>query len=537
MNIYMDLYRTRLYLPLIVLMAAFIIFNKNGGTAKSGKYIDKISDRLIALILGCLGFGICALLIYSGKSWGGDFSQFFAQARALATGTVSDWYVKNQFIIDNSCDGIGADVYPWLWAIVLAPVYRFLGYFPYTPLKLLECLFVAGTVATEFYIYKRRMTKSSAVILTFFTLFSVIITFNVNTIEADIVCMFMVIETLNIVDLYNSEESKKKQLLLAGLLGLFLFLSVATKTMAEGTVLALICYDLLLALTAFFEKAGRKFLFRIEHKGGRTWYIRLVPYFVYILLTKILEAVLPAAGGTYNGYFTPTVERIRYGIVKYFGIFKGFFGDDCRPIISVILAVVVVSFLITAILGMIVAFRKDTYAEIYSCGMIFMLLIYNYYRSGFAFTFYPILIMFSFHGLSFVLEKVPGLKDAYVIQTLVFGLIVLMAAQTFFLIYNVRFKGYGFNDIDNQPTYEIFEYIDENIGDDEVVHFFRPRVLYYFTNVNSYTSGDVAEDLGLADYVLLDNWNNEKHIEEAVLDDTAYELIFSNDVYRLWKKK
>lgn len=131
----------------------------------------------------------------------------------------------------------------------------------------------------------------------------------------------------------------------------------------------------------------------------------------------------------------------------------------------------------------------------------------------------------------------PGLKDAYVIQTLVFGLIALMVAQTFFLIYNVRFKGYGFNDIDNQPTYEIFEYIDENIGDDEVVHFFRPRVLYYFTNVNSYTSGDVAEDLGLADYVLLDNWNNEKHIEEAVLDDTAYELIFSNDVYRLWKKK
>ena len=290
MDIFYDFYRTRLYLPLLMLLAIWLF------VPKAKPLVGKLRDRLDflttsrgAIILGTVSLIFCVMAIYNGKSWGGDFSQYFAQARAIATGTISEWYDRNQFIINTSCDGIGADVYPWFWAVCLAPVYKILGYFPYTPLKIVEGVAVAGTTITLVYIYRRRMRLSYALFLAAFTAWNGNYIIGINTIEADIICLFVVIETINIIDLYNLKYSWKSYGFFAVLAGLFIYLSVQTKTMAKGVLLALICYDILLIIKGLSLRLKIRNPFTVGDENLVWTPIRVVPYIVYFVLTRVTD--------------------------------------------------------------------------------------------------------------------------------------------------------------------------------------------------------------------------------------------------------
>lgn len=101
---FMDLYRTRLYLPLVFLILAYVVSPQFRRIfTKAGRWIDDRKTWQTAAGCAAVSFFLCIGVIYSGKSWGGDFSQYFAQARAIATGTIPEWYEKNIFIIDHSC--------------------------------------------------------------------------------------------------------------------------------------------------------------------------------------------------------------------------------------------------------------------------------------------------------------------------------------------------------------------------------------------------------------------------------------------------
>ena len=77
--------------------------------------------------------------------------------------------------------------------------------------------------------------------------------------------------------------------------------------------------------------------------------------------------------------------------------------------------------------------------------------------------------------------------------------------------------------------------INENIDDDSIICFFKPRVLYLNTNVYSYTKEDDAAALKEADYVLL--WCNDfwSSIRASIEKDGTYELIYQNNQFFLYK--
>ena len=537
MDIYYNFYRMRLYLPLVILLIIwfFVPAVKRAVYGISGK-IDKCGTSKVAFFMGAISFVFSIMAIYPGKSWGGDFSQYFAQARALATGTVAEWYERNQFIINTSCDGIGADVYPWFWAICLAPFYKFFGYFPYTPLKILEALAVAGTTITLVYIYKRRMKLLYAMFLAAFTAWNVNYIFYVNTIEADIICLFMVIETINIVDLYNRRSSKKLYYIYAVLSGIFIYFSVQTKTMAEGLLLALVCYDALILLQALCKRTGVRNPFTIDSFEGQLSFARLIPYIVYFVLTKITEWILPTAGGTYNGYFTVSLYRISYGLQEYFKEFMTFWGGGTdRAIITALQMALTILLLALTVIGSFVAFKKDSYMIIYLYGMAVMLLIYDYYRVGFIYTLFPIMLLLGFEGLKWLLRSMKITFFKYQIGGIAFIVLFMTFLASIYLCVNVRLCGYGNNEIETVPTQDVFEYIRTNLTKDDVVYFFKPRVLYFYTDVSSYTWNDEPDKLVYADYVLIDKWSNWNNVKEVLQDENQYELSYSNDTYYLYK--
>ena len=128
-TVLLNVYRTRVFLPLLLIGVLFFVLPGFRRTVdKVTGTVSRLNTGTMAAVLFVVTFLLSVLVCYDGKSWGGDFSQYFAQTRALSTHSIADWYEKNIFIINTSAEGIGSDVYPWFWSILLLPMYRLFGF-------------------------------------------------------------------------------------------------------------------------------------------------------------------------------------------------------------------------------------------------------------------------------------------------------------------------------------------------------------------------------------------------------------------------
>ena len=109
-------------------------------------------------------------------------------------------------------------------------------------------------------------------------------------------------------------------------------------------------------------------------------------------------------------------------------------------------------------------------------------------------------------------------------------------AQSLTAVYAVQFGGYNLNESMTEDALDTYEYINQNISEDSVIYFFKPRVLYLHTDVYAYYWDDDNPDrLNLADYVLMSVWNEQPDIQ-AVLDDSGrYKIIYQNDRFTLYQ--
>ena len=82
---------------------------------------------------------------------------------------------------------------------------------------------------------------------------------------------------------------------------------------------------------------------------------------------------------------------------------------------------------------------------------------------------------------------------------------------------------------------DTFAYIRDNLNEDDVVFFFKPRVLYYYTDVSSYYWFD-ADHLDLADYVLIGPAGAEEKLMDKVKNPDFYTKVYQNDQFTLYQK-
>ena len=537
---FMDLYRTRLYLPLVFLILAYVVSPQFRRIfTKAGRWIDGCKTWQAAAGCAAVSFLLCIGVIYSGKSWGGDFSQYFAQARAIATGTIPEWYEKNIFIIDHSCV-IGADVYPWMWPLMIAPFYAMYHCLPVMLLKVYESVFVAAGVALLVCFLHRRISLSKAVFLTSFISLNYVYLMDVNSVEADLISFFWGMAALNFIDLYLRERktlqreeaaSRTRAGLYAVLSGIGICCAVMTKTLCEGLLLALAAYDLVCA--------GKFLISRKERNYGwqRDVSIFLLPYLSYALSMKLSNALLLPSGGSYQDYFTFSSWRFQNGIRWYFGIFQSFFGSGVRPIVSVIVCACGTLLLVLTAFGIVLKRKEELYYGFYVCGMILMLLFYDYYRSSFVLTFFPLMVLFSYYAVSWILERVRPVWIRSIVRAAALSILIMIAAQTLTAVYAVQVRDYSMDDVMNEETQETFAYIRSNLNSEDVVYFLKPRVLYYYTDVFAYYwDDDNPERLALADYVLMSVYNEQPGIQRVLDSSGNYQCVFQNSRFALYQK-
>lgn len=537
---FMDLYRTRLYLPLVFLILAYVVSPQFRRIfTKAGRWIDGRKTWKAAAGCAAVSFLLCIGVIYSGKSWGGDFSQYFAQARAIATGTIPEWYEKNIFIIDHSCV-IGADVYPWMWPLMIAPFYAMYHCLPVMLLKVYESVFVAAGVALLVCFLHRRISLSKAVFLTSFISLNYVYLMDVNSVEADLISFFWGMAALNFIDLYLRERktlqreeaaSRIRAGLYAVLSGIGICCAVMTKTLCEGLLLALAAYDLVCAGIFLISRKER------NHGWQRDVSILLLPYLSYALSMKLSNALLLPSGGSYQDYFTFSSWRFQNGIRWYFGIFQSFFGSGVRPIVSVIVCVCGTLLLVLTAFGIVLKRKEELYYGFYVCGMILMLLFYDYYRSSFVLTFFPLMVLFSYYAVSWILERMRPVWICSIVKAAALSMLIMIAAQTLTAVYAVQIRDYSMDDVMNEETQETFAYIRSNLNSEDVVYFLKPRVLYYYTDVFAYYwDDDNPERLALADYVLMSVYNDQPGIQQVLDSSGDYQCVFQNSRFALYQK-
>ena len=79
--------------------------------------------------------------------------------------------------------------------------------------------------------------------------------------------------------------------------------------------------------------------------------------------------------------------------------------------------------------------------------------------------------------------------DAVLVDAAVLTALLLVLAQSLYGIYATRFRGYRLDEAESDTAEELYRYIDQYLDKEDVVYFFKPRVLYWSTGVNSYFWG------------------------------------------------
>lgn len=539
-SVLLNVYRTRLYLPLLIIGVVFLL------SPQFRMAVDKVTDIFAGLSTGTMAavlfvatFLLAVLVCYDGKSWGGDFSQYFAQARALADHSVGDWYEKNIFIINTSAEGIGSDVYPWFWSILLLPMYKLFG-FHMPLLKVYEALYFAASMIPLVHILRRRMSGKPAFLICLGIACNMSFLIYVNSIESDIPCMFMILLTVNVIDVYH--ESLRThgiwyKFLLGILVGILIFASCETKTMNQALLLALLVYDvIIIALSAIRIFVRKEKPLDVKELPGKIL-VWAMPFVSFMISARVFYTYLPRSGGTYNDYFEFTIGRLLENLTGYFKIFGQLVCATSRPVITVISYTGAFLLLVLAIIGMTYKFKEELYLVIYIGGMMCMLFFYDYMGARFMFGIYPLFMLFAYCGCSYVKEKYVDykwiewakllLQDGY----LLYMIILLVSFGT--VAVSIQTGHYSMRQADSAEAQEFYAYVNEHISDDEVIYFFKPRVLYLYTNVYSYNWYNETDHMEMADYI-------------AVCEDDGYDrvrayaqeygtLIYENRLFSLYE--
>lgn len=539
-SVLLNVYRTRLYLPLLVIGVSFFVLP--GFRVKAGKAMDvfsRINTGTLAAIMLVVTFLLSVLVCYDGKSWGGDFSQYFAQTRALADHAVAAWYEKNIFIITTSAEGIGSDVYPWFWSILLLPMYKLFG-FHIPLLKLYESLFFAASMIPLVYILRRRMKGKYAFLISLGIACNLSFLMYVNSIESDLPCMFIILLTINTIDLYHMESERDdmwRKVLLGFFVGILIFAACETKTMNQALLIALLVYDVIMIVLSVLKLQVSEDRPLHMKRYLRKGLVMVMPFISFMITSRIFYSYLPKSGGTYNDYFEFTFGRLKENIAGYFEILSQMVCATSRPIIAGISYTGAFILLFLAVVGMLYKLKEELYLLIYMGGMMCMLFFYDYMGARFIFAIYALLLLFACQGYLCLREKFKEhrwmdfgsliLKDGYFLYMII--LFVSFSA----VAVSIQTGHYSLRQADSVSAQEFYAYVNENISDDEIIYFFKPRVLYLYTNVYSYNWYNETDHMDLADYIAVCEEDGYDRVH-AYAEEYGT-LVYENEMFRLYE--
>ena len=485
------------------------------------KFLGKINDG--AFIIFCFAFMFVAsiFILCEGHHWGGDFSLYLAQARAIADGDINSWLEKQTFLISHSTPGFSPLMYPWGTAIFLAPIYALFGLNLYA-FKLASVFFLAAAWIIFFLFLRMKENLVTSAVIVGLLMFNANYLFSVDNIMSEFSYLFF--SMLAIFFLYKRKSAKSFKLY-GVLIGAAIFLAVNTRTLGVALLAALILEDLLTLKNFPFKKSAREKFFPY-----------LVPYLTYGALSVIFSRLLPQiaiqdnAGYLVTFSFKPSdilAQAIYY--VESFGTFflpniKLIYYNGAEHSLYLLTAMLIGAL---AIYGAIKNFTEDRFLIFY---IVFTFGIISAFtaQTGFRYMFgiIPFIVCFAYIAIkNFRYKKL--LAVSLLTTSLLFS-------ATAIIIFHA--EGRDSNQAYTAAAIETYDFIKQNIPADKVIFFSKPRVLYLNTNVYSYyLLEDEEASLCWADYVMFKKVDYYPAVEELVKRDKKYIHVYGNEEFNLYR--
>ncbi len=119
------------------------------------------------------------------------------------------------------------------------------------------------------------------------------------------------------------------------------------------------------------------------------------------------------------------------------------------------------------------------------------------------------------------------IKDGY----LLYMIIIFVSFSA--VAVSIQTGRYSLRQADSVSAQEFYDYVNENIRDDEVIYFFKPRVLYLYTNVYSYNWYDEVDHMDAADYIAVCEEDGYNRVHEYAKEHGT--LVYENEMFRLYE--
>ena len=524
---------TLLFIIQILLFFLFYLLFKKKNISLC-EWIEKINNKLFLVIIFLLSSVLPFLYIYDGHNWGGDFSCYIAQAQSIISGTMQEQVDANTFLVTNSAYMLGPGSYPWGFPLLLVPMIKIFGV-NYIALKSVNIIFFAASIVVFYYILKSKLSLAHARIGIFFLILNPYFLRNCDLVLSDIPFLFFSIISVYLIDkLYKSEEN---QLLYGILSGISCFCAYFVRTNGIVSFLTLLSLDLLLLLLKI--KPFRK----IKNKFGITkqkFTTHLLAYSGFVLGVILDKLIFPSGGTSYEYYFSYLSAQSLYSNLRTYAIsLLDFFSIDTNYLLPFIFVLALL-----LIFGII---KKELFQEpvaiIYIIGMLSLVVIFPANQGiRYLFPVLPWLVFLclkSLHDFEFNILGKKRLRNLYIpLKTsLIFIIFVAVALQIGAYAKNA-FSNYESADTNRAYTtcaIEVYDYIKKNTDEDDLLSFFKPRVLWLNTHRKGFSiAQNNIERIDDVDYVLLAKGYENTALKE--LCETNYNncIVFENNEFTLY---
>lgn len=492
---------------------------------------------VIACALACVSAALMLALIDSNHNWGGDFSQYIAQAKALIAGTIPTQIANNTLMMSYNDFPYGPNVYPWGYPLLLAPVLALFG----ENLAALKCVNIAlfSLFIICFYCYvARRFSMGASITLTLaFALNPMLLSFVSGNILSDIAYMcasFIAVVVLQAFVAALEQASKLAVSTMATNNSFNNSLGGGHKSLgllALGVLggLSMLCAYLIrsngIAILVALCAIHLYYLTRIQKQKLRYLALSAVPYVVFALGVVLVRYALDSAGG--EGHIAVLVESISLKTIVrntlyYAGIFSDFFAlPNPLALLAPSLLESKYAFLLPNPLGLLVwavclyflflgfraCYKRDMFVALFVGASLAILILWPPLQGiRFVFSVLPFLAIWIAYGMQRTYSKHPKLiivmcallldyfvlKDSYHLaskhNTLPRAILALKSHESYPQAFELESK-------------QVYEFITTHTSPSDIVVFFKPRVLYLATNRLSYATSKL-ERLDKAQYLL-----------------------------------
>ena len=428
----------------------------------------------IILILFTIGTGY-VLTLREGHSWGGDFSMYILHAKNIADGVE---YGETGYIYNPSNPSLGPKIYPPLFPLLLSPVYAWFG-LNLTAMKVEIILLFLANLTMIVLVFKDELPFSSLVALVVLLGANPYFWDIKDHILSDIPFLFFVFCCFWG---YSQAEMTTHQTVYAVLTGIFLYLSYATRSI--GLILL---PSFLLSELLRFRKIRR----------------------VAVIATTVSVILI----GFHTMFFRETNS--------YFDQFALNLNDLPRKSIQYVQALLIILdngharifryllYLLSSGLAILGFFsrikKKNPFFEVFTLMYLGVILFWPANQgTRFMIPLIPLFLFYVFYGISHtkVFRKYRVEKPLFTI--LVVAVLIAYIGKYATLEYGSISEG-----IAKKETVELFEFVKQHTKEDDVLIFWKPRVLALFTGRRVSVYPQSPDD---ADF-----WEYLRHIQATYL--------------------